>query len=48
MISDQIQRQVNLEIRLLEEGRSFEQSYADIEKCIHMEVTIEDDEQEEF
>ena len=48
LISDQIQRQINLEIRLLAEGRKFEQDYADIEQCIHMEVTIEDDEQEEF
>ncbi len=48
LVSNQIQRQVNLEIRLLAEGRKFEQDYADIEQCIHMEVTIEDDEQEEF
>ena len=33
---------VELEMRLLDRGRAFEDSFVDIEKIVNMEITIED------
>lgn len=42
MISKKIGKLIEIEIRRLETGRSFEENYVDIQKLIHMEVTVED------
>lgn len=41
-ISEHIGKEVELEVRVLKEGTAFETSYADIFKCINMEIEIED------
>lgn len=35
-------KQMELEVRYVEEGRNFEDSFVDIENLIHMEITVED------
>ena len=42
LIEEKIGRQVEVEVRALESGGRFEDSFVDIEKLIHMELTIED------
>ena len=41
-IEDRIGKQVKVEVRHVESGRRFEDSYVDIAKLIHMDLTIED------
>lgn len=43
LIEDRIGKKVELEVRHLETGRRFEDSFVDIEKLIHMDITIEDE-----
>ncbi|MBQ2799933.1 MAG: DNA polymerase III subunit gamma/tau [Lachnospiraceae bacterium] len=47
-ISDYIGKEIEIEIRLLDEGSRFEETYVNIEQAINMEITIEDDNKEEF
>ena len=42
LIEEKIGKQVDIEVRQLEEGRRFEDSFVDLENLIHMEITIED------
>lgn len=48
IITQTIGKQVDLEIKILDEGSRFEDTYANIEELINMEVTIEDGVQEDF
>lgn len=48
IIAQTIGKQVDLELRVLEGGSRFEDTYANIEELINMEVTIEDGVQEDF
>lgn len=41
-IQQKIGKTVEIEIRQMEDGRRFEDSFVDIEKVIHMEITVED------
>ena len=41
-ITSKIGKAVELEMRLLDRGRAFEDSFVDIEKIVNMEITIED------
>ena len=41
-ITKKIGKAVELEVRLLDRGRAFEDSFVDIEKIVNMEITIED------
>lgn len=43
LIEDRIGKRVELEVRHLGAGRQFEDSFVDIEKLIHMDITIEDE-----
>lgn len=47
-ISDYIGKEVEVEMKLLDEGSRFEENYMSLEQAIHMEITIEDDNKEEF
>lgn len=47
-ISDYIGKEIEIEMRLLDEGSRFEDTYVNIEQAINMEITIEDDNKEEF
>lgn len=42
LIEERIGKTVTLDIRSMEEGRRFEESFVDIEKVVKMEITIED------
>ena len=42
LIEDKIGKTVTIEVRHMEEGRRFEDSFVDIEKVVHMDLTIED------
>jgi len=42
LIEDKIGKTVTVEVRHVEEGRRFEDSFVDIEKVVHMDLTIED------
>ena len=42
LIQDKIGKTIEIEVRHVEEGRRFEDSFVDIEKLICMELTIED------
>jgi len=42
LIEEKIGKTVSIEVRQVEEGRRFEDSFVDIEKIVHMELTIED------
>ena len=42
LIEEKIGKQVDIEVRQLEEGRRFEDSFVDLENLIHMEITVED------
>ena len=48
MICDAIGKDIQVELNLLKEGNRFEDNYPDITQLIQMEVTIEDDDKEEF
>ncbi len=47
-ISDYIGKEIEIEMRLLDEGSRFEDTYVNIEQAINMEIIIEDDNKEEF
>lgn len=42
LISERIGKTVEIEVQCVEEGHRFEDTYVDIEKLVHMELTIED------
>ena len=42
LIEEKIGKTIDIEVRHVEEGQHFEDSFVDIEKLIHMELTIED------
>ena len=42
LIENKIGKKVPVEVRQVEEGRQFEDSFVDLEKLIHMDITIED------
>ena len=42
LIEDKIGKTVEIEVRHIEEGRRFEDSFVDIEKVVHMELTIDE------
>ena len=42
LIEEKIGKTVIIEVRHVEEGRRFEDSFVDIEKVVHMDLTIED------
>ena len=42
LIEERIGKTVMIEVRHIEEGRRFEDSFVDIEKVVHMDLTIED------
>lgn len=44
LIENKIGKTVAVEVRQVEEGRHFEDSYVDLEQIIHMDITIEDEE----
>lgn len=43
IIAEKIGKEMDIDVRQVEEGRSFEDSYVDIEEVIHMEITEEDE-----
>ena len=43
LIEERIGKAVTLDVRSVEEGRHFEESFVDIEKVVRMEITIEDE-----
>ena len=43
LIEEKIGKQIDIEVRQMEEGRRFEDSFVDIEQLIQMEITVEDD-----
>ncbi len=47
-ISDYMGKEIEIEMRLLDDGSRFEENYVNIEQAINMEITIEDDNKEEF
>ena len=42
LIEEKIGKAVEIEVRQVEEGRRFEDSFVDIEKVVHMDITVED------
>lgn len=42
LIEEKIGKQMEIEVRQVEDGRRFEDSFVDIEQFIHMEITVED------
>jgi len=42
LIADKIGKTIEIEVRHVEEGRRFEDSFVDIEKLVQMDITIED------
>lgn len=43
LIEEKIGKAMEIEVRKVEEGRRFEDSFVDIEKVIHMDITVEDE-----
>ena len=42
LIAEKTGKQMEVDVRQVEEGRRFKDSFVDIEKLIHMDITIED------
>ena len=42
LIEEKIGKTMEIDVRHVEEGRHFEDSFVDIQKMIHMDITIED------
>ena len=42
LIAAKTGKEVDIDVKCLEEGRRFEDSFIDIENMIHMDITIED------
>ena len=43
LIAERTGKQMEVDVRQVEEGRRFEDSFVDIEKLIHMDITLEDE-----
>lgn len=43
LIREQIGKEIEIDVRYVEEGRSFEDSFVDIQNLINMEITVEDE-----
>ena len=43
MIEKKLGKAVDIEVRQVEQGRRFDDSFVDVEKMIHMDITIEDE-----
>lgn len=43
IIREQIGKEIEIDVRYVEEGRSFEDSFVDIQNLINMEITVEDE-----
>lgn len=43
LIAEKTGKQMEIDVRQVEEGRRFEDSFVDIEKVIHMDITVEDE-----
>ena len=43
LIEEKIGKTMDIDVRQVEEGRRFEDSFVDIEKVIHMDITVEDE-----
>lgn len=43
LIEQKIGKTMDIDVRSMEEGRRFEDSFVDIEKVIHMDITVEDE-----
>ena len=41
-LKKRLERQVEVDVRHVEEGRHFEDTFVDIEQKINMEITVED------
>ena len=41
-IAEKVGKTVEIEVRQVEDGRRFEETYVDLEKIVHMDLTIED------
>ena len=44
LVQEKTGKTVEIDVRQMDEGRKFEDSFVDIEQMIHMDITIEDDE----
>lgn len=42
LIAEKTGKQVEIEVRKVDEGRRFEESFVDLEQLIHMDITVED------
>ena len=42
LIEEKIGKTMEIDVRHVEEGRHFEDSFVDIQKMVHMDITIED------
>ena len=42
LIENRIGKAITIEVRQVEDGRRFEESFVDIEQVVHMDITIED------
>ena len=42
LIEERIGKTMEIDVRHVEEGRHFEDSFVDIQKMVHMDITIED------
>ena len=43
LIADRTGKEIDLDIRRMEDGRRFEENFVDIENLINMEITVEDE-----
>ena len=43
LIADRTGKEIDLDIRRVEDGRRFEENFVDIENLINMEITVEDE-----
>ena len=43
LISNRIGKEVEVDMKMLDTGRSFEDSFVDLEKIIHMDITVEEE-----
>ncbi|MSR94929.1 hypothetical protein FYJ34_12335 [Clostridiaceae bacterium 68-1-5] len=44
LLEEKTEKQIRIDVRQMEKGRRFEDSFVDIEQQIHMELTIEEQE----
>ena len=43
LIIEKIGKEIDIDVRYVEDGRRFEDSFVDLENIIHMEITVEDE-----